>query len=60
MMRSEFEMSVMGKLNFALGLQIKQTSDGTMIYQQKYLKELVKWFGMESPKPIDTLILSFS
>jgi len=30
MMRSEFEMSMMGELNFFLGLQIKQTSNGTM------------------------------
>jgi len=35
MMRSEFEMSMMGELNFFLGLQIKQTSNGTMIHQQK-------------------------
>jgi len=34
MMRSEFEMSMMGELNFFLGLQIKQISNGTMIHQQ--------------------------
>ena len=53
LMRSEFEMSMMGELNFFLGLQIKQTSNGTMIHQQKYVKELLKRFGMESAKPID-------
>ena len=51
-MRSEFEMSMMGKLNFFLGLQIKQTSNGTMIYQKKYFKELLKRLGMNSAKPI--------
>ena len=56
MMRSEFEMSMMGELNFFLGLQIKQTSNGTMIHQQKYIKELLKRYGMESAKPIDTPI----
>jgi len=56
MMRSEFEMSVMGELNFFLGLQIKQTSNGTMIHQQKYVKELLKRFGMELAKTIDTPI----
>ena len=56
MMRSEFEMSMMGELNFFLGLQVKQTSNGTMIYQQKYVKELLKRFGMDSAKPIDTPI----
>ena len=30
MMRSKFEMSMMGELNFFLGLQIKQTSNGTV------------------------------
>ena len=49
-------MSMMGELNFFLGLQIKQTSNGTMIHQQKYIKELHKRFGMDSAKPIDTSI----
>jgi len=53
---SEFEMSMMGELNFFLDLQIKQTSNGTMIHQQKYVKELIKRFGMETAKPIDTPI----
>jgi len=56
MMRSEFEMSMMGELNFFLGLQIKQTSNGTMMHQQKYVKELLKQCGMESTKPVDTPI----
>jgi len=56
MMSSEFEMSMMGELNFFLGLQIKQTSNGTLIHQQKYIKELLKKFGMDSSKPIDTPI----
>ena len=49
-------MSIMGELNFFLGLKIKQTSNSTMIHQQKYIKELVKKFSMDSSKPIDTLI----
>ena len=49
-------MGMMGELNFFLGLQIKQTSNGTMIHQQKYVNELIKRFGMESAKPIDTPI----
>jgi len=56
MIRSEFEMSMIGELNFFLGLQIKQTSNGTMIHQQNYIKELLKMFGMDSSKPIDTPI----
>ena len=49
-------MSMMGELNFFLGLQIKQTSNGTMIHQQKYIKELLKRFGTNSSKPIDALV----
>jgi len=38
MMGNEFEMSMMGGLNFFLGLQIKKTPTGIMIHQQKYIK----------------------
>jgi len=56
LMKSEFEMSMMCELNFFLGLQIKQTSNATMIHQQKYVRKLIKRFDMESAKPIDTPI----
>jgi len=56
MMRTEFEMSMIGELNFFLGLQIKQTSNDTMTHQQKYIKQLLKLFGKELAKPIDTPI----
>ncbi|XP_075103468.1 secreted RxLR effector protein 161-like [Nicotiana tabacum] len=46
----------MGELNFFLGLQVKQTSKGTMISQQKYIKEFLKRFEMENSKTIDTPI----
>jgi len=54
LMGSEFDMSMMGELNFFLGLQIKQNSNGTMIHQQKYIKELLKRFKIEDSKEIDT------
>ncbi|KAL1326107.1 hypothetical protein AAHE18_13G205400 [Arachis hypogaea] len=53
-MTSEFDMSMIGELNFFLGLQIKQTENGIYIHQEKYAKELVKKFGMENTKPIET------
>nr|XP_016488511.1 PREDICTED: uncharacterized mitochondrial protein AtMg00810-like [Nicotiana tabacum] len=56
LMGSKFEMSMMGELNFFLGLQVKQTPKGTMISQQKYIKELLKRFEMESSKTIDSPI----
>jgi len=39
-MRKEFEMSMIGELNFFLGLQIKQCKDGIFINQSKYVNEL--------------------
>ena len=53
-MQSEFEMSMMGELNFFLGLQIKQTKYGIFISQAKYYKELLSRFGMENAKPMAT------
>ena len=38
LMKSEFEMSMVGELNFFLGLQIKQLTDGMFISQTKYAK----------------------
>ena len=49
-MQEEFEMSLMGELNYFLGLQIKQTEEGIFINQAKYTKELLKRFGMDSSK----------
>ncbi|XP_062080396.1 uncharacterized mitochondrial protein AtMg00810-like [Humulus lupulus] len=49
-MTDEFEMSMVGELNYFLGLQVKQSEDGTFISQSKYAKNLIKKFGMESAK----------
>ena len=53
-MQSEFEMSMMGELNFFLGLQIKQTKTGIFVNQSKYCKELIHRFGMENAKHMAT------
>ena len=54
LMQGEFEMSMIGELNFFLGLQIKQMSDGIFINQSKYCKELLKRFDMDKCKEIAT------
>ncbi|XP_050890782.1 uncharacterized mitochondrial protein AtMg00810-like [Lathyrus oleraceus] len=46
-MQSEFEMSLVGELNYFLGLQIKEMDDTIFISQSKYDKIIVKKFGME-------------
>ncbi|GJV36826.1 reverse transcriptase domain-containing protein [Tanacetum coccineum] len=53
-MHDEFEMSMMGELNFLLGLQIKQIEDGIFFNQSKYIKEMLKKFGLEDSKPTKT------
>ena len=53
-MKNEFEMSMIGEMKFFLKLQIVQNSDGIFISQAKYLKDLLKRFGLESCKPIGT------
>ncbi|XP_057740381.1 uncharacterized mitochondrial protein AtMg00810-like [Arachis stenosperma] len=54
LMTNEFDIRMMGELNFFLGLQIKQTAEGIFIHQEKYAKELVKKFGLECAKPMGT------
>jgi len=53
-MQDEFEMSMMGGLNFFIGLQIKQTRDVIFINQSKHINDLLKRFGMEQVKTADT------
>ncbi|GJU54236.1 retrovirus-related pol polyprotein from transposon TNT 1-94 [Tanacetum coccineum] len=55
-MHDEFEISMMGELNFFLGLQIKQMEDGIFFNQSKYIKEMLKKFGLENSKPTKTSI----
>ena len=49
-MKNEFEMSMMGELNYFLGLQIKKKSDEIFINQAKYTRKLIKKFGLEGAK----------
>ena len=56
MMQTEFEMSMIGELNYFLGLQIHQSDSGIFISQSKNAKNLVKKFGLEPASSIRTLI----
>ncbi|XP_065624874.1 uncharacterized mitochondrial protein AtMg00810-like [Quercus suber] len=53
-MNREFEMSMVGELNYFLGFQVKQRKDGIFISQEKYAKNLVKRFGLDSKKHTST------
>jgi hypothetical protein len=47
-------MSMMEELTFFLGIQVKQTKQGTFIHQGKYTKDLMKKFNMTKLKPVST------
>jgi hypothetical protein len=53
-MIQKFEMSMMGKLKYFLGFQIKQLQEGTFICQTMYIQDILKKFGMKDGKPIKT------
>ncbi|WVZ76650.1 hypothetical protein U9M48_024606 [Paspalum notatum var. saurae] len=53
-MSREFEMSLMGELQFFLGLQIKQGFMGTFVHQAKYTRDILKKFNMGDSKPMTT------
>jgi hypothetical protein len=53
-MMQNFEMSMMGELNYFLGFQVKQLKEGTFISQTKYTQDLLKRFGMKDDKPAKT------
>jgi hypothetical protein len=54
MMESGFQMSMIGELTFFLGIQVKQTKQGTFVHQAKYMKDLMKKFNMAELKPVST------
>nr|GEY56228.1 hypothetical protein [Tanacetum cinerariifolium] len=45
LMHDKFQMSVMGELNFFLGLQVLQKKDGIFLSQDKYIGDILKKFG---------------
>jgi hypothetical protein len=53
-MSRELEMSMMGELQFFLGIQIMQSKEGTFVHQAKYTKDIVRKFKMEDSKSMAT------
>ena len=53
-MKRDFEMSMVGELNYFLRLQVKQRKDGIFISQEKYAKNLIKRFGLDSKNHTST------
>ena len=53
-MKNQFEMSMMGQLNYFLGFQVKKMDKGIFISQSKYARDLVKKFGLKNSKHAKT------
>ena len=53
-MKKEFEISMVGELTFFLGLQVKQKKEGIFVSQEKYARNIVKKFGLDSKKHAST------
>ncbi|GKA47352.1 retrovirus-related pol polyprotein from transposon TNT 1-94, partial [Tanacetum coccineum] len=56
LMKSRFEMSMMGEMTFFLGLQVNQSPCGVFINQSNYVLEIFKKYGMETCDPVGTLM----
>lgn len=51
-MMKDFDMTVLGRMHYFLGLMIIQSSDGFFISQRKYVQDLLLKFKMEKFKPV--------
>nr|GEZ39875.1 hypothetical protein [Tanacetum cinerariifolium] len=56
LMKSRFEMSMMGEMTFFLGLQVNQSPCGIFVNQSKYVLEILNKYGMESCDLVGTPI----
>nr|GEV28450.1 hypothetical protein [Tanacetum cinerariifolium] len=54
LMKSRFEMSMMGEMTFVLGLQVNQSSSGIFINQSNYVNEILKKYGLNTCDTIGT------
>jgi hypothetical protein len=45
---------MIGELGYFLGLQVKQLKNGIFVSQGKYIRDMLKNFGMQDAKPIST------
>nr|GEZ24952.1 hypothetical protein [Tanacetum cinerariifolium] len=56
LMKSRFEMSMMGGMKFFLGLQVNQSPCGIFLNQSNYVLEILKKYRMKSCDPVGTPI----
>ncbi|KAI3729157.1 hypothetical protein L6452_17808 [Arctium lappa] len=54
LMSKHFQMSMMGQMNFFLGLQVKQLQTGIFINQSKYISDILRKYQMEQSSSMKT------
>nr|GEU39872.1 retrovirus-related Pol polyprotein from transposon TNT 1-94 [Tanacetum cinerariifolium] len=54
LIKSRFEMSMIGEMTFFLGLQVNQSPYGIFLNQSNYMLRILKKYGMESCDPVGT------
>jgi len=54
LLSSEFKLRDLGMVHYFLGIEVKPTSMGILLSQQKYATDIIRRAGMSSCKPVDT------
>nr|GEV23271.1 hypothetical protein [Tanacetum cinerariifolium] len=54
LIKSRFEMSMMGEMTFFLGLQVNQSPSGIFINQSKYVHKILKKYGLNTSDIVGT------
>ncbi|KAL9252498.1 Retrovirus-related Pol polyprotein from transposon RE2-like protein, partial [Drosera capensis] len=54
LMKSKFQMSLMGELKYFIGLQVQQLKGGIFINQSKYLQNTIKKYGLDNASHMKT------
>ena len=61
LLTQQFDMKILGKTSFCLGLQIHHLADGSMLlHQQAYIQKLLKNFNMDQSHPLTALMIGRS
>jgi histone deacetylase 1/2 len=55
-LEKEFSLKDLGELHYFLDIEVKKTSEGLLLSQQRYAADVIKRANMEKSKPVDTPI----
>jgi hypothetical protein len=57
-LEADFALKDLGELHYFLGIEVKKTSSGILLSQEKYTTYVLKRAGMMNCKPINTPMMS--